>query len=236
MDGGDEAAVRFSLMALVGEQVGAAAGGGHGPAGIEGAPHQQLVEVARERNAANGTVVLIQSPYYHIQRVPAGGRMAHHSVLQGIPYPVVERILPLQRLVGVVEGLLVGISRCLPVIGGDKVTAAIAVFARALLPVGRESGILVPASDAPYIIVRIGVFMHYERTPKRGHLALVHERGVVAVHLIVVGVRVRNRLLRGRGGLIAVPLGTAIGLAPGTPRPAICHSRHLIAVQIAAGR
>ena len=149
VDGCDKTGITLAVMRLVGKEVRAAAGGGHGPGCVEGALHQEFVEVAGHRNTANGGGVLVQGPDDNIQGVTAGRGMADHCILQGIPYAVIKPVLILECLVGVVEGLLVAVAARLTIVGRDKVAAAVIAAGRLLLPVGAEGGILVPAAGTP---------------------------------------------------------------------------------------
>ena len=75
----------------------------------------------------------VQHAHHAVKGVAPGGGVALHCLLQGIPHAVVETCLVLRSLVGVVEGLLVGLNGCLPIVGCQHVPLAVAGNA-ALLP------------------------------------------------------------------------------------------------------
>ena len=159
-----------------------------------------------------------------VERVAFGGGMRLDGALEVRPDPAVETVLPLRRLVGVVECLVVGIAAGLAVFGSAVVAAGIAVAVvvvrgrTARLPGARDGRIVagtfreISASDR---VVGVGSRMHRVCRPKRAALGLVDHRGVVAVDFAVVLVSVGYDLA-GRGAcVVLVPTGTAEGLGAG---------------------
>ena len=170
-------------MGFVGEKVCSTAGGGHGAGTVETAFHEQFVEVAGNGNAVRRLAVFIQHAHDDIQRIAGGGgRGGYHSLFKTLPHSPVEAVLPLRGLVGIVEGLVIGIVHILPIVRRHQMPLAVAGNAR-LLPRGRDARILVPASVTAYAVPRVCPVVHHECTPQRRLPVAVHKAGVVSHHL-----------------------------------------------------
>lgn len=129
----------------------------------------------------------IQHAHHAVKSIPSRGRVALYSLLQRIPNSVIESLLVLRRLVGVVEGLLVGLFGSLSVIGGQHMSFTLAGDT-ALLPGRRHCGVIAPFFISADIVVRICAAVHYERGPERGFLLRVHKAGIIAILLPRVAV------------------------------------------------
>ena len=167
-------------VGLVLEEVGAARGRGRGPGGVQRTLEDASVEVARDGDTVQrGDRAFVQHPHDYVELLRrAGRRVGRKGLLQRGPERAVESVLLLEGLVGVVEGLLVGCGRGLPVVGGAQVPAAVGVVAGTLLPVAVQRGIRGPAPDAADAFVRVGRG-HLEGVPQGRLAGLVHQDGVV---------------------------------------------------------
>ena len=81
-------------------------------------------------------------------------------------------ILP-EGLIGIVEGLVVGVEAGLAIVGCHKVAAAVTGRCKAALPRCRNAGILCPRAFTSNVVVRICVLMHNESAELRGLFATV---------------------------------------------------------------
>ena len=118
----------------------------------------------------------VQHTGYHVHHRSAAGSCCLHSILQTVPNASVETILPLRRLIGVVEGLLVLLDRGLTVVRCHKMPLAIADGAGIVQPglLGETDGWVVsPAFVSPGVVVRPIGGVHSVRSPQGSVLAAV---------------------------------------------------------------
>ena len=241
-------------VGLVGHDVGDAPGGAHRAVAPEGAFHDALIEVRRDGDVE--AAALERPGFGRVGRVP-GFLIEHagddiegvaaadsrgvlgHVFLEAAPDAAVEAVLPLGRLVGAVEGLLVLLDRALAVVGGHEMAAAVAdaagVVKTALL---REvdGRVVAPGVVAARIVVRPQRLVHGVGGPDGGVLRLVEENGVVA--RLPAGGRVGEGMGRyltaGTRGVVAVPDVVAVAVrAAGRRAVEGGQFRHFVAVEIA---
>lgn len=215
-------------MGCVGVDKGDSLGAGNVAGAVERTLHNALVEVAGDGDAeASAGLVsdrsFVQHTGYHVHHRSAAGSCGLHPILQIVPNASVETILPLRRLIGVVEGLLVLLDRGLTVVRCHKMPSAIADGACIVQPglLGETDGWVVgPAFVSPGVVVRPIGGVHSVRSPQGSVLAAVVQDDVVESLRAVwrtFGVCVYRYLTIVVIGAVAVPLVVAVAISAGGP-------------------
>ena len=203
-------------MVRICKQVSDTLGGRHLPRRIERTEHQALIEVRGYQDllvvAARLAVVSVleQGAGHHVKGIGAGRLDALNLLLEAcVPDSLVER-RPLRSLVGIVEGLVIGVIGILTVAGSAEMPAVILRDAAGGLVVGRDCGIEGPGALPAYVVVGIHACVEGLGYPYGAEFVGVVKHRIIA-HFLAVRtlVCVGDDLLVGVGGGIAVPAGGA---------------------------